>query len=57
MKRINIDTDDDGKPDTFIVQGANKGRLLSVDKDEDEQVDYLIILHNVVVSFNPWLGG
>lgn len=44
VKRINIDTDDDGTPDTFIIEDAVKGRLLAVDKDQDGKVDYYIKL-------------
>jgi len=42
VKRIHIDTDADGTPDTFLIDDEAKGRIIGFDKDQDGTIDYYI---------------
>jgi len=44
ISRINIDTDEDGIPDTFIIDDPVKGKIIVVDKNQDGKTDYYVDL-------------
>ena len=42
VKRLHIDTNDDGKPETFVIDDDTKGRVIGFDNDQDGAIDYYI---------------
>jgi ppGpp synthetase/RelA/SpoT-type nucleotidyltranferase len=44
IKRIHIDTDKDGIPDTYLLKSFDNQNLIGLDKDQDGEIDFYIKL-------------